>query len=211
MESHDPTPMSPSEGENANPSGSALSAGAASSAGLVRSGAVRVWALGAGVAAALLSWLLIEATLNSFKPKGTATRFMTSTYMIPGAAERATAETRNAVLALGLMGATVGLTFGLSGGLARRVRPEPARLRRSWDWCWARLREQELPRLQCHSRLVFTIEIPEACRSRWPRRCSCTAFRGRLSAQSAGWLSASGWGDASGRHVASWVAFWVPS
>ena len=50
------------------------------------------WALGAGAVAALVSWLLIEATLDSFKPKGTATRFMTSTYLIPGAQERATAD-----------------------------------------------------------------------------------------------------------------------
>ncbi len=117
MVSRDPTPMTPSEGENANPIGSALPAG---SPGSVRSGAVRLWALGAGAAAALLSWLLIEATLDSFKPKGTATRFMTNTYMIPGAQERATAETRNAVLALGLMGAAVGLALGLAGGLARQ-------------------------------------------------------------------------------------------
>jgi hypothetical protein len=67
-----------------------------------------------------VSWLLIEITLDSFKPKGTATRFMSSTYMIPGAQERATAETRNAVLAMGLMGAAVGLALGLAGGLARQ-------------------------------------------------------------------------------------------
>jgi hypothetical protein len=118
MESHDPTPTSPSGAHNANSSGTALSA--AGSPASVRSGAVRVWALGAGAAAALVSWLLIESTLNSFKPKGTATRFMTSTYMIPGAQERATAETWNAVLAMGLMGAAVGLALGLAGGLARQ-------------------------------------------------------------------------------------------
>src|SRR3954468_21371022 len=102
MESHDPTSTSPSRDDNAKPSGSTVSAGATSNSMSVRSGVVRLGALGAGAAAALVSWLLIEATLDSFKPKGTATRFMTSTYMIPGAQERATAETRNAVLALGL-------------------------------------------------------------------------------------------------------------
>jgi hypothetical protein len=66
-----------------------------------------------------VSWLLIEFTLDSFKPKATATRFMSSTFMIPGWQERASAETRNAVLALGLMGGTVGLAFGLAGGFAR--------------------------------------------------------------------------------------------
>src|SRR4051794_15526119 len=110
MDSHDPTSTSSSGDESANPSGSASLAGAVVT---IRSNAVRLWALGAGVVAALVSWVLIETTLDSFKPKGTATRFMTSTYMIPGAQERATAETRNAVLALGLMGAAVGLALGL--------------------------------------------------------------------------------------------------
>jgi hypothetical protein len=72
------------------------------------------------VAAALVSWLLIEATLDSFKPKGTARRFTGSTFMFSGWEERATAGTRNAVLALGLMGASVGLALGLAGGLARK-------------------------------------------------------------------------------------------
>src|SRR5207237_648329 len=45
---------------------------------------------------------------------------MGSTFLIPGWQERASAGTRNAVLALGLMGATVGLAFGWAGGLARR-------------------------------------------------------------------------------------------
>jgi hypothetical protein len=45
---------------------------------------------------------------------------MSSTYLIPGAQERAAAELRNAVLAQGLMGATVGFALGLAGGLVRR-------------------------------------------------------------------------------------------
>lgn len=113
MESHDPTPMSPSGAENANPSGSALPAGN-------QCRAVRFWALGAGAGAVLLSWLLIEATLNSFQPKGTARRFTSSSFIFSGWEERASAGTRNAVLAMGLMGASVGLVFGLAGGLARR-------------------------------------------------------------------------------------------
>jgi hypothetical protein len=76
--------------------------------------------MGAGALAALVSWLLIEATHDSFKPQGAATRFMGSTFLIAGAQERATAGTRNAALALGLMGGTVGLALGLAGGLARR-------------------------------------------------------------------------------------------
>jgi hypothetical protein len=67
-----------------------------------------------------LSWLLIEATLDSFKPQATSTQFMRMTFFIPSWQERATAGVRNAVLALGLMGASVGLAFGVAGGLARR-------------------------------------------------------------------------------------------
>ena len=72
METHDSTPIPPSEAADAKPSGSAVPASVAGSPGSGRSGAVRLWALGAGAAAALVSWLLIEATLDSFKPKGTA-------------------------------------------------------------------------------------------------------------------------------------------
>jgi hypothetical protein len=67
-----------------------------------------------------VSWLLIEITHDSFKPKGTGVRFMSQTFVLPGAQERATAGTQNAVLALGLMGATVGLALGLAGGMARQ-------------------------------------------------------------------------------------------
>jgi hypothetical protein len=72
--------------------------------------------------AALVSWLLIEATFDAFKPKGTPTQFIRQTFMIPGWQERATAGTWNAALALGLMGATTGLALGLAGGLARSAR-----------------------------------------------------------------------------------------
>jgi len=100
----------------------ASSANDVASPGLGRGkiGAVGLWALGAGAAAALASWLLIEATLGSFKAATTPTRFMSSTFNIAGSRERASAGARNAALAFGLMGATVGLALGLAGGLARR-------------------------------------------------------------------------------------------
>ena len=101
-------------------SGSAVPAGTTGGLGSGRSGAVRLWALGAGAAAALVSWLLIETSLDSFKPRGTARQFVGSTFLLPGAEERATAGTRNAALAMGLMGATLGLALGLAGGLARQ-------------------------------------------------------------------------------------------
>ena len=118
MEPHDPTPIPPSEAAETNRSGSPVSAGAAGSHASGRSGAVRLWALGAGAAAALVSWLLIETTLDSFRP--TATPKGTRAFLAPGADERAAAVTRNAALAMGLMGATVGLSLGMAGGLARQ-------------------------------------------------------------------------------------------
>ncbi len=120
MEAHDSTPIPPSVAADANPSGSAVPAGVAGRPGGGRSGAVRLWALGAGAGAVLVSWLLIEATHDSFKPKGTAMPFVGSTFLFAGWQERATAGTRNAALALGLTGAAVGLALGLAGGLARR-------------------------------------------------------------------------------------------
>jgi hypothetical protein len=85
-----------------------------------RSRAARPWALGAGAAAALVSWLLIEATLGTFRPKGTAAQFAGSTFLFPDWQERAKAGARNAAVALGLTGAAAGLALGLAGGMVRR-------------------------------------------------------------------------------------------
>jgi hypothetical protein len=67
-----------------------------------------------------VSWLLIEATLGTFEAKGTPRAFVGSTFLFATWQERATAVTRNAALAMGLLGAASGLAFGLAGGLARR-------------------------------------------------------------------------------------------
>ena len=120
METHDSTPIPPTEAADAKPSGSAVPAGAAGSHASGRSGAVRLWALGAGAAAALVSWVLIETTFDSFKPTATPKGFRATPFLAPGAEERAIAGTRNAALAMGLMGATLGLSLGLAGGLARQ-------------------------------------------------------------------------------------------
>jgi hypothetical protein len=119
MRSLNPTPP-PSPPTEVPSSGPAPPISDAPPPGRGRSRAVSLWALGAGAGAALVSWLLIEATRDSFKPTGTTTRFGSFTFLIPGWQERSTAVTRNAALALGLTGAIVGLAMGLAGGLARR-------------------------------------------------------------------------------------------
>ena len=121
MEPQEPNPISSSAPAGTATGGSASSTNTGGTPVRGRAGAVHVWVLGAGVVATFLSWLLIEATLGTFKPKGTANRFMGSTFLIPGAQERASTETRNAVLAFGLMGAAVGLVLGATGSLARRL------------------------------------------------------------------------------------------
>src|SRR5262245_64971582 len=104
MQPHDttspPAPEAPSSGPPP-PAGDAPARGGPRAA--------RAWALGAGAAAALASWLLIEATLGSFQPKGTARAFVGSSFLFADWQERATAASRNAALALGLTGAAVGL------------------------------------------------------------------------------------------------------
>src|SRR5215831_833020 len=109
MEPPDPSSIAPSPPTGAASGGATPAAEAAGRPGPSRSRAVGLWALGAGALAALVSWLLIEATRDSFKPKGAPSQFMGSTFLIAGAEERSTAGTRNAALALGLMGGTVGL------------------------------------------------------------------------------------------------------
>jgi hypothetical protein len=118
METHDSTPIPATEVADATQSDLAAPTGTAGSHASGRSGTVRLWALGAGAAAALVSWLLIETTFDSFKPTATPKGFRSSPFLAPGAEERATAGTRNAALAMGLMGATLGLSLGLAGGLA---------------------------------------------------------------------------------------------
>jgi hypothetical protein len=120
METHDSSSIPSSGSAEATPSGAAIPDGAAGPSVGGRWRAVRFWALAAGAGAALVSWLLIEATRDSFKPGVRTARFGAMTFLVPGWEERASAVTQNAGLALGLTGATVGLAFGLAGGLARR-------------------------------------------------------------------------------------------
>ena len=120
METRNPTSVPPSPQGEASASLAPDSTSPGSPWFSKPSTALRFWTLGAGLGATLISWLLIEITHDTFKPKGTAAQFMNTTFLIPGAAERARADTRNAALAMGLTGAAMGLAFGLAGGLLRR-------------------------------------------------------------------------------------------
>ena len=120
MQTHEPTPIPPPETADVAGVGSTSAAPGSTGPARVRSRAAQIWALTAGVVAALGSWLLIEASYDRFKPTATPTRFMASTFMVVAANERASAGLRNAYLAFGLMGAAVGLIMGLAGGLARK-------------------------------------------------------------------------------------------
>jgi hypothetical protein len=120
MQPHDlPPPPSPAPAE-ASSDVSVPPINDAAALGRGRSRTARLWALGAGAAAAIASWLLIEAAHDRFRPEAAPRRFTGSTFLIAGSQERAAAGARNAALAFGLMGATVGLALGLAGGLARR-------------------------------------------------------------------------------------------
>jgi hypothetical protein len=110
MSSHDPSPSSPSSA-----TGTAPVVPAPASVG-----AARLWAIGAGALAALASWLLVEATLGTFRPRSTTERFMGSMFQIVQSGQQAAASVRNAALAFGLTGAVAGLALGLAGALARR-------------------------------------------------------------------------------------------
>jgi hypothetical protein len=79
----------------------------------------RTWCitLGAGLLAGVVSWGVGEATLTTFKPK------LEVVHLYGGGTSKestvkgeAIADTRNATLAFGLLGATLGLVLGIAGG-----------------------------------------------------------------------------------------------
>jgi hypothetical protein len=122
METRDPSPGIQSEAAGAKPTSAIIPLAGARTPGGGRSGGLRLWTVGAGAAAALVSWLLVEVTRESFKPKGTSRRFVGTTLTVAPWPERAAAATKNAALALGLTGGAAGLALGLAGGLARSAR-----------------------------------------------------------------------------------------
>ncbi len=76
------------------------------------------WALGAALVAGLMSWYIGERTLDSFKPSLAASQ----NRFDPGPMRREMAVTvpRNVAIAYGTLGALLGFTMGLAGGMARR-------------------------------------------------------------------------------------------
>jgi hypothetical protein len=85
----------------------------------------RTWGitLGAGLLAGVVSWLAGEATLTTFKPKVELVRlYGGATAMLPTVQTEAVADTRNAIMAFALLGATLGLALGIAGGLCGRER-----------------------------------------------------------------------------------------
>jgi hypothetical protein len=102
------------------PPGESLAVGLATSGQLPR---VRVWvlALTAGLIAGCASWLMGEAIHGRFKPPDGRTGVRLSPTQIKSLrSARDAAESFEATIAFGALGASLGLALGLAGGCARR-------------------------------------------------------------------------------------------
>ena len=78
-------------------------------------------ALAAGLMAGFGAWAVGEATLTVFKPELHRVDAMGIISMEPTLRGTIQADTRNAALAFGVLGAMLGLLLGLAGGLVRRL------------------------------------------------------------------------------------------
>ena len=78
-------------------------------------------ALAAGLLAGLGAWAVGEATLTVFEPELQRVDAMGIISMEPTLKGTIQADTRNAALAFGVLGALLGLLLGLAGGLVRRL------------------------------------------------------------------------------------------
>ncbi len=92
-----------------------------------RPGRLLAMALGAGMLAGLVSWLLGEVVLDYFRPPSRIVTTMGIKMDVPSRAGEHGAITRNVALAFGLLGATLGLALGLAGGLARGSLPDASK------------------------------------------------------------------------------------
>src|SRR4051812_26820812 len=84
-----------------------------------RGARVWAWLVAPGVVAALASWGLGEAAVDTFLPKTHVVQGSGGPMTIASPAERMATQSKNAALAYGLLGAVLGAAFGLAGGLAR--------------------------------------------------------------------------------------------
>jgi hypothetical protein len=80
----------------------------------------RIWALtvGAGLLTGVVSWVVSEATLTAFEPELEEAPGMGVVLHLPSRKGQTIADTQNAALALGVVGAILGLGLGIAGGLA---------------------------------------------------------------------------------------------
>ena len=96
-------------------------AGSAGRPGLARpaSNRLAIWALGAGLVAGAVAWLVGEATVEVFRPTMVTMDTPVGRMTAASAQEVMRTDMKNAALAFAVQGGCLGLAMGLAGGLAR--------------------------------------------------------------------------------------------
>jgi len=84
-----------------------------------RADRLAIWALGAGLVAGAVAWLVGEATVQTFRPKMVTMDTPVGRMTAAPAEEVKRTDVMNAALAFAVQGACLGLALGLAGGLAR--------------------------------------------------------------------------------------------
>ena len=77
-------------------------------------------ALGAGLFAGIVSWLIGEILVTAFRPAYQAQNVMGQTIMKASFKDQAVADFQNAALAFAVLGGTLAAALGMAGGLARK-------------------------------------------------------------------------------------------
>jgi hypothetical protein len=87
----------------------------------------QIWiiALSAGVAAGLLSWLMVELTHGFFRPRLYPVSALGLTAMRPSPESQQLADTLNATLAFVILGGVTGLVMGIAGTFCARSAERP--------------------------------------------------------------------------------------
>jgi hypothetical protein len=78
-----------------------------------------IWALGAGLLAGAVAWLVGEATVQTFRPKMVTMDTPVGRMTAAPTEELKRTDVKNATLAFAVQGACLGLALGLAGGLAQ--------------------------------------------------------------------------------------------